>query len=651
MLTMKKGLRFQTRLMLAFLLATILVAGAVILLTESKVKKTYQRQFKQKFDNEIEYLLESRIQRSEQQFAIGKKLAENEFVIKQLLAKKDVGGGSDARRKFMDSLPAFAVPKQSPVKQGGAKGKNMESRINAARSNRILAVMDLEGQIYYLTSTLEKKTASKPTGRRRAGIQRQLETLKQNGKQQIAYIPQKMPNGEAIVRDIIVTPVKHPGTGEVVGAFLMGLSSTETKAEAFLDRYHREVEDGHFENAIFLEGSLYQSSILGAFRKNAVKDHDHESEDHLFEQLEAATQRALADLPEAATDGSFEFNIHGEPHYVHYSALNPDSPLSTAWQISAFPVTELKQDLKDLRLKGSGIGLIGILIGVITALILSRNLSIPIRELSAGTRKISEGQLDLELPVRSRDEIGELTNSFNKMTADLRQKELYRSLLEKVSDESVAQAMIEGTLNPQLGGELKKVSVLFCDIRGFTHLTEAMPPEQVIELLNQHMTALTHVVREHFGVVDKFVGDEVMAVFGGLKSYGNDAANAARCAVKMIAERERLNRENGTDIQIGIGVATGEIVAGCMGSEDRLNYTVLGAKVNLGARLCGRAGAGEIVIDDQTFAEIAELSPVTQPIEGLQLKGFSSQVPAWKLTGAAADHPPLASPAIETSNP
>ncbi len=162
-----------------------------------------------------------------------------------------------------------------------------------------------------------------------------------------------------------------------------------------------------------------------------------------------------------------------------------------------------------------------------------------------------------------------------------------------------------------------------------------MPPTEVIEILNQHMTAMMAVVRNHFGVVDKFVGDEIMAVFGALKSYGNDAEHAAACALEMITVRERLNREIGRPLEIGIGVATGEVVAGCMGSVDRLNYTVLGARVNLASRLCGEAGNMEAVIDDNTLERLDPLTAGFKSITDLRLKGFSEIITAYHLHALA----------------
>jgi class 3 adenylate cyclase len=183
---------------------------------------------------------------------------------------------------------------------------------------------------------------------------------------------------------------------------------------------------------------------------------------------------------------------------------------------------------------GAGLGLAFVL-----SLLLARGLSVPIDELVAAAGRIRQGELEARVPVRSGDEIGRLASSFNEMVEGLALKEKYRSVLELVSDKDVAQELMTGTV--ALGGELRQVSVLFCDIRGFTPHTQGMDPVAVIQMLNEHMTALTRAVHAHGGVVDKFVGDALVALFGAPKSTGDDARNAVGAAVQMIAERERLN--------------------------------------------------------------------------------------------------------------
>ena len=151
-------------------------------------------------------------------------------------------------------------------------------------------------------------------------------------------------------------------------------------------------------------------------------------------------------------------------------------------------------------------------------------------------------------------------------------------------------------------------------------------------MLNEHMTAMTAVAHEFRGVVDKFVGDMIMVVFGAPKSYGNDAENAVKCALKMIATRRQLNQTGKQDIEVGIGIATGEVLAGCMGSEDRLNYTVLGEKVNLGSRLCDIAGPMEILVDESTRAQAAD-SIDMEPREAQHFKGFAESINSYRVVG------------------
>ena len=201
-------------------------------------------------------------------------------------------------------------------------------------------------------------------------------------------------------------------------------------------------------------------------------------------------------------------------------------------------------------------------------------------------------------------------------------------MLDLVADREVADDLIAGRLT--LGGELREASVVFCDVRGFTALTERMEPGEVIALLNEHMTALTRVVYANGGVVDKFVGDQVIALFGVPRSTGHDAYAAVRAAREMIEARTTLNARAARPLDVGIGVASGTVVAGCLGSADRLNYTVLGERVNLAARLCAQAGQMEVLIDDATQRRLGALVGV-EAVPPLALKGFSAPVVAYRL--------------------
>jgi class 3 adenylate cyclase len=158
-------------------------------------------------------------------------------------------------------------------------------------------------------------------------------------------------------------------------------------------------------------------------------------------------------------------------------------------------------------------------------------------------------------------------------------------------------------------------------------------PEEVIRILNRHTSAMTHIVQAHRGVINQFAGDAIMILFGAPKSYGDDTERAVRCACAMMTERHRMNQRDAIPLQIGIGLASGSMVAGCIGAESRSDYTAVGERANLAARLCAYAAPGQIILDEETFSRVHG-SYVTTPLPPLNLKGFSQPVTAY---GVAVD--------------
>jgi class 3 adenylate cyclase len=268
------------------------------------------------------------------------------------------------------------------------------------------------------------------------------------------------------------------------------------------------------------------------------------------------------------------------------------------------------------------------------AVLISRGLTRPVRTLVEATRKVGRGEYDTRVPADARDEIGQLAESFNAMTEGLALKEQYRGVLDKVVSRDVAEELLRGEV--RLGGENREVTVLFADIRGFTELTEGMAPQEVIGLLNETMERLSTAVEECGGVVDKYVGDEVMAVFGAPLAQPDHAVRAARAAVAMQVAMDEVNearrRRDERPVRIGVGVHCGEVVAGNMGSTNRLNYTVLGESVNLAARLCAVAGPGEILVSDPIRERLPGDATV-HPAGERDLKGFSRPVPVFRVSG------------------
>jgi class 3 adenylate cyclase len=283
---------------------------------------------------------------------------------------------------------------------------------------------------------------------------------------------------------------------------------------------------------------------------------------------------------------------------------------------------------------------VALLIIILIAHLLARRITKPILLLLGATAKVKEGQLDdIHLPPlkkKKMDEIETLYFSFFQMVEGLKEKEKVKGILDKVVSPTIAKEILEGHIH--LGGEEKVVTVLFADIRKFSNLTEKMLPHEVIGMLNECMTRISEVIDAHGGVIDKYVGDEVMALFGAPVSSPNSPFEAVICALEIQKALENWNIERSRQklppIYMGIGVHTGVVLAGNMGAEKRLNYTVLGANVNLAARLCSAAHEGEILISADTLNEprVKEgiLYEASAPIE---LKGFSEPISLFRVKG------------------
>jgi len=283
-------------------------------------------------------------------------------------------------------------------------------------------------------------------------------------------------------------------------------------------------------------------------------------------------------------------------------------------------------------------GIASLLIVLIILHYIARSITRPITRLAKATKEVAQGKLDcLEAPPSSRrktDEVESLYHSFFEMVKGLKEKEKVRGVLNKVVSPEIAKEALAGNIH--LGGEEREVTVLFGDIRNFTGITENMSPSQVIELLNGCMTKISHEVDEHGGVIDKYVGDEVMALFGLPVTIDNAPGQAIDAALAM---RYVLNEWNGErknqgkpEVLMGFGIHTGLVVAGNMGAENRLNYTVLGANVNLAARLCSFAQANDVLVSKETFEKLPNKEKYSfQTLENVDLKGFSHGFEIYKV--------------------
>ncbi len=286
------------------------------------------------------------------------------------------------------------------------------------------------------------------------------------------------------------------------------------------------------------------------------------------------------------------------------------------------------------------LGIAALLIVILLVNNISRRITKPIIQLAKATEDVVAGRLDeihLSLPKKNhQDEIAVLCHSFEEMVKGLQEKEKVKGVLNKVVSREIAQEILKGAVH--LGGEEKKVTILFADIRDFTKMTQNMPPAEVIELLNVCMTRVSQAVDQNRGVIDKYVGDEAMALFGAPVAGTEDAFHAVSSAVEMIDALKNWNRERAAKalppIEIGIGIHTDTVLAGNMGAENRLNYTVIGSGVNLAARLCSAAKRMEILITKETLDEPnLKEKIIFEELPPALFKGFEQAVALFRVLG------------------
>ncbi|MBS0620742.1 MAG: hypothetical protein JSS61_04715 [Verrucomicrobia bacterium] len=285
-------------------------------------------------------------------------------------------------------------------------------------------------------------------------------------------------------------------------------------------------------------------------------------------------------------------------------------------------------------------GFIVLLVAIFMVSQISRRITKPIIELANATEGIIAGKYEevkAALPIpKVHDEIAILCGSFRAMVEGLQEREKVKGVLNKVVSREIAEEILAGSIS--LGGEVKRLTVLFADIRGFSHMTQQMRPEEIIALLNTCMTKISSCIDQRGGVIDKYVGDEAMALFGVPIPLENSALRAIESALDIIAVLEKWNQERGAQhlppIEMGIGIHTSEMLAGNMGAENRLNYTVIGSGVNLAFRMCAAAKGMQIFITKDTLSEPLVREKIAyEALPPMTFKGFDQPVEIYSVKG------------------
>jgi adenylate cyclase len=276
----------------------------------------------------------------------------------------------------------------------------------------------------------------------------------------------------------------------------------------------------------------------------------------------------------------------------------------------------------------------GIAAAVGLALFVANSVAAPLRDVQAAMRDVERGDLDARCPVLSNDEIGAVAEGFNRMAQGLRERELLRETFGKYVSREVRDEILAGRVS--LEGQVREVTILFADLRDFTSWVEATPPGEVVRDLNAYFTEMDAAIRGHGGLVLQFIGDEIEAVFGAPVARADHAESAVRAALEMRTRMDHLNAERRRTGKValrhGIGVHTGRVLAGNIGSSERLSYALVGDAVNLASRIqdLNKQFGSDILVSDTTRRRL-DGGFALRPLPTVRVKGKSTDVEVYQL--------------------
>ncbi len=305
-----------------------------------------------------------------------------------------------------------------------------------------------------------------------------------------------------------------------------------------------------------------------------------------------------------------------------------------------FSTVHVEAELRQSITTHAMITLAAFFIGVLLATFMAKRFTRPIRMVADAMQRVSDGELDQTLAVTRRDEIGILAHSFNFMTRGLRERERIRNTFARYVSDQVAERILKEQDELDLLGEMRAVTVLFLDIRGFTSLSEHMHPREVVGLLNDYFEIIIEVVFKYEGTVNKFIGDSIMAIYGAPSEIDFPELRAVMTAVGIQQQVHKHNAlrmaEEKPVAQFGIGIHSGEAIAGNIGSARRMEYTVIGRDVNLAQRIEASTREGQVLVSETTFSKVRPFVKA-QAKEAVFMKGIVEPISLFEVVGLKVD--------------
>ena len=298
------------------------------------------------------------------------------------------------------------------------------------------------------------------------------------------------------------------------------------------------------------------------------------------------------------------------------------------------------------------------IVGAFSGLWFATHISRPILGLRDGVKEVGEGNFEVAVPEKGAREVVQLAQSFNQLgqqlTDYMEKRDFIRDTFSRYVTQEVVKKLLEDKEALELGGEMRDVSVIMSDLRGFTALTADMHPEKVITFLNRYLGKMIEILVDYHAIIDEIVGDGILAFFGAPEPLADHPVRAVACALAMQAAMEEINALNVADglpnLEMGIAVNTGAVVVGNIGSEKRAKYSVVGSHVNFTSRIESYATGGQVLISAATYDRVKQVVEVGAQIEA-QMKGVPGPVTIYEVLAIGAPYNLRAGRKVEDLRP
>jgi len=349
----------------------------------------------------------------------------------------------------------------------------------------------------------------------------------------------------------------------------------------------------------------------------------------------------IADPPGSMT---WELPAAGTAHRKVISFVQPVTfqNVTVGYAMVTFSQAGMEQSLRQSIHAIIGATILIILLGIAMAFALGKRIYEPIDQLVDASRAIGNGEYKFRFKERRDDELGQLMSAFNDMAEGMLEKSQVMDALSRYVSPGVAKEILANLNEVELSGKRIDGTVIFADIAGFTQIAEEIGPEEIVSILNKYFSLITRACELNHGMVDKYLGDGIMLVFGAPQPDENHRFHAISCALLMqrLVYHENTQREQHGlfPIKFKIGINSGLMLAGNMGSRERMEYTVVGDAVNLASRLCSISNSGQIVISKDLYQHPnVEERVIAGEYQSIHLRGIREPVSSYIVEALAAD--------------